>query len=612
MSRQPQKPGSRTPEHGPQKTPLSREVKLLLLALLLALPSLAQDVYVPPVPIGIRGEGKTRTPKRPIPFPAEDENWVRVHSARFDILSSATEEKTLAIARDLETLASALGAPTVSQQPATIFVFAKRRESQPYFDLLIGRENTPVTGVYVRHEGGGTMFIDAARARVERTALHELIHDLLRQRGLAPPLWIEEGLAEYFSNARVRGDTVIAGDPIPEHIALLRRKEPPSVAAMLAVRAESAEATSPLFYAQSWAAVDWLMQLDASRMDAFMREDLRDDKVEAALRTHYGKSLDDLKKAIRNHSSRALRLPSPVPATAATASALDRPTLLFSLGRFLSHVSGAGEESLRHYREALRLDPKHAPSLAALGQFDAAIAADPTNAEVHLTYAESLMGDAIGPFAGVFEAKPEDADAFRKARVLAERALALGAEEGRVRGAIGTTYLVERDVAPAIPQLERARELAPARMDFALHLYDLYLRTGERAKADALFAAAFEHARDKQTIFAARNLLLRFETGRANALAKEGKLEEAAAIVRGLASATEDAFARRELEQQAAQLAATAVVNRHIGMYNEAVTMVNAGRRQDAIRLLDELLRVATDAQVVRDAQRLRREVRAR
>ena len=582
--------------------------RAILAFLLIALPAIAQDVYVPPVPIGIKGEGKTRTPKGPIPFPAADEPWIRVRSARFDIISSASEEKTLEIARDLETLASALAAPAVSQQPSTIFVFGRRRESQPYFDLLIGREKTTVTGVYVRHEGGGTMFIDAARARVERTALHELIHDLLRQRGVAPPLWLEEGLAEYFSNARVRGDEVIAGDSIPEHVALLRRMEPRPIEAMLAVRAESAEATSPLFYAQSWAAVNWLMQLDASRIDAFMLED----NVETALKKHYGKTLDDLRKALRKHTSNPLRLQSPSPTSAATAKPLDRPTLLFELGRFLSHVSGAGEESLRHYREALQLDPKHARALAALGQFDDAIAADPQNAEVQLTYAESLMKDAIGPFAGVFEVTPADTEAFRKARVLAERALALGAEEGRARGAIGTTYLIERDVAPAIAHLERARELAPARMDFALHLYDLYLRLGERAKADALFAAAFEHARDKQTLFAARNLLLRFETDRASALAKAGKLDEAAAIVRGLAAATADPLGRRELEQQAAQLAATAVVNRHIEMYNQAVTMVNAGRRRDAIQLLDELLRVATDAQVIRDAQRLRGEVRTR
>ncbi len=501
----------------------------------------------------------------------------------------------------------------LSTTPATIFVFAKRRESQPYFGLLIGDPKTTVTGVYVRHEGGGTMFVDADRVGVERTALHELIHDLLRQSEYTPPLWIEEGLAEYFSNAQVKKDVVVAGGRIDGRVQLLERNKPATLETLFAVRAESAEATAPLFYAQTWAAVDWLMQLDASRFDAFARDVADGKSVEDALATHYGKTLDDLRKGMRNPGGgRAVKIPVTKGQTGVSVLHLDRATLLYELGRFLSHVAGAGEESLRHYREALVTNPKHAPSLAALGRFDEAIAADPNNAEVHIVFAETLLRDAVGPFASYFEPKPEDAEPFRKARALAERALVLGAEEGRARGVLGTTYLVENDVTPAIAQLERARELAPSRMDFALHLFDLYLRTGARAKADALFASTFERARDKQTIFAARNLLVRFETDHANALAKEGKLDEAAAIVRRLAAATEDQVSKRELEQQADQLAATAQVNRHILMYNEAVTLVNAGRTLEAIKLLDELLRVATDAQVVRDAQRLRGKVRAK
>ena len=587
--------------------------RLVLAALvLLAAPAIAQDVYVPPVPIGIKGEGKTRTPKRPIPFPAADEKWIRLRSPRFDIISSASEERTRQIANDLETLASALSAPPASQ-PTPIFVFAKRRESQPYFDLLIGTENTPVTGVYVRHEGGGTMFIDGARSGVERTSLHELIHDLLRQRRIAPPLWLEEGLAEYFSNTRIKKDSIVAGGRIDAHVDLLRRSPIPTLEELFAVRAESAEATAPLFYAASWAAVHWLMQLDATRIDAFMSDITEGAAPEVALQKHYDKTLDDMRRAVRKPvEDRRSRLSRQAGLPVLHLEPLTRATLLYELGHFLSYVSGATEESFRHFNEALSIDPKHARSLAALGRFEEAIAADPANAEVHLTYAESLLKDAIGPFAGVFESDADDVAPFRKARALAERALALGADEAGARGTIGTTYLVESDVRPALAHLERARELAPSRMDFALHLYDMYLRLGERAKADALFAAAFERARDKQTLFAARNLLLRFETDRANALAKAGKLDEAAEIVRALAAATEDAFARRELEQQAAQLAAIAVVNRHITMYNQAVTMANTGRKLEAIRILDELLRVATDPQVVRDAQRLRGEVRAR
>ncbi|PYQ28198.1 MAG: hypothetical protein DMF56_17340 [Acidobacteria bacterium] len=582
--------------------------------LIFATAAIAQDVYTPPVPIGIKRDGKVRTPAKPIPFPAEGEVWLRLRSPRFDIISSAPEERTRAMARDLETLASALHAPV--NTPATVFVFAKRRESQPYFDLLIGRENTPVQGVYVRHEGGGTMFVDAGARDVERTSLHELTHDLLRQRTITPPLWIEEGLAEFFGGARIRKDVILTGGEIAQHIELLRRNPPASLDAMFAVRAESAEATSPLFYAQSWAAVDWLMHLDAAQFDPFLRDVASGTSVADALATHYAKTIDDLRNAVRKAGGgRTIKI-AVAESAAETASSsiveLDRATLLFELGRFLSHVAGAGEESLRHYRAALDANPRHALSLAALGRFDEALASDPENVDVLLTYSESLLRDAIGPFASYYEPKPSDLDSFRKARAMAERALNLGGEDVRAHAIIGASYLVESDVAPAIPHLERVRELAPARMDSALHLYDLYLRTGDRAKADALFAAAFDRARDKQVVFAARNLKLRFETDRANALAREGKLDEAAAIVRELAAQTEEGFARKELEQQAAQLAATAAVNRHIEMYNRAVTMANSGRKLEAIKVLDELLRVATDAQVVRDAQRLRDKVRTK
>ncbi len=229
---------------------------------------------------------------------------------------------------------------------------------------------------------------------------------------------------------------------------------------------------------------------------------------------------------------------------------------------------------------------------------------------MHLAYAETLLGRAIGDFAGMFEAAPDDAERFRKARALAGKALALGGDEALARGLIATSYLVESDFAPAIAHFERVREIAPSRMDFALHLYAMYLRRGDRAKASALFASAFERARDKQTVFAARNLYLQIETDRANALSKAGKLDEAAAVVREIAAVTNDPFARRELEQQAAQLAATATVNQHIQIYNQAIAAITKGRKREAAKLLDELLRVATDAQVVRDAQRLRKDLR--
>lgn len=586
--------------------------------LLLATSLTAQDVYVPPVPIGIRGDGKVHKARTPIAFPDAGGEWIRIRSERYDVISSASEEHTKGIVADLETLASVL--TRISSRfrsgvvPATVLVFADRKESLPYFELLLGRTEPGATGLYVRHSGGGTMFIDASRKRqpIERTAMHELVHDLLRQTEQVPPLWIEEGLAEYFANGEIHEGGVTAGQPIRAHASLLHRKLAMPLAEMLAIQPETNAAMTPAFYAQSWAAVDWLMRVDRDAFFLFLQDVESGKSVEGALRTRYGRTLKDLEAGIRSAGARHEVELEGEQIEVAAPRIVDRATLLYELGHFLSYVSGAEEEAQRHFAEALRIDPRHARSLAATGKFEEAIAAGLNDAEVHLSYAETLLTTALGPFAGVFEPGADDPAKFRKARALAERALALGAEEGAARAAIGTTYLVEPDLAPGIAQLERALTLLPRRYDVALNLYAMLLRTGQREKANALHAAALANVADKQVVFAAKNVLLFSETTRANELAKQGKLDEAAKIVRELAAATTDPLGRRALEQQAASLESTAAVNRHIHLYNDAVTLANAGRNREAVQLLDELLRVATDVAVVRDAQKLRAEVRKR
>jgi len=582
--------------------------------------SVAQDVFVPPVPSGILKDGKVRSPKRPIPFPAANERWIRVRVGRFDVISSATELRTREIVSDIQTLASALTRSSTrfeqSTVPTTVFVFDKRRESQPYFDLLFARDRAPATGAYVRHAGGGTMFIDGShRGRIERTAMHELVHDLLRQNESAPPLWIEEGLAEYFSSATIRKNKVLAGDPIPEHVQVLHDRVPMTAAELFAATTESNVSAVPSFYSESWAAVDWLMQLDHEKFYDFVKAVESGTPPGAALMEHYGKSVRDLETAIRWRDRLSGRvtlegtIPEPVPAVP-----LDRATLLYELATFLTHVSGAERDAQRHYEEALNVAPKHARTLAALGRYEEAVAAAPDDAQVHLLYAESLLTTALGPFAGVFDATDGDAARFRKSRALAERALTLLApdaagERGRASGIIGTSYLVEDDLAPGISQLERARALLPNRMDFALNLYWMYLRRGDRARADALFAAAFANPPDKQTAFAARNVLLAVESDRASALAKAGKLDEAAAVVRQIAAGTPDPKTRQELEAEAVRLEGLALVNRHITLYNDAIALSNTGRTREALKLLDQLLATATDPLVLRDAKKLKAEL---
>src|SRR5438045_1743448 len=126
----------------------------------------AQLVFKPPVKIGVTGDGKVRSAAVPIPFPAANEKWVRIVTPRFDIVSAANDYRTRDVARDLETLATALHElqpDSHTAPPRTrIVIFNRRSEAQPYFDVLMEREKSKVGGLFIGSNDRGVMLIDGS------------------------------------------------------------------------------------------------------------------------------------------------------------------------------------------------------------------------------------------------------------------------------------------------------------------------------------------------------------------------------------------------------------------------------------------------------------------
>jgi tetratricopeptide (TPR) repeat protein len=596
--------------------------RIVLAVILIAATTFAGDIYTPPVLIGVRGAGSGRRSSGRIAFPDAKTRWTRADTPHFIVISAASEKRTREIAQNLETLAATLAALhprfRTSATPTRVLVFSRRRESQPYFDLLLNRKNANAAGVFVWQKNGGTMLIDDGRDwRAERTPYHELIHNLLATTDDRIPLWIEEGLAEYFSNAEVWSGAIKAGIPIKEHLETLRRRTPMPLPELFAVRREAdaynVPARQAVFYAESWAAVNWLMQTDRDAFYDFLRDVESGVDSATAMQQRYHRPLRDLENAI---SSTAMferhwnGVVQKVPDVRASidSTPLERAEVLYQLGRFLEGVDENYGEAVRHFNAAIAVNPKHGRAIAALGRYDEAIAATPDDPEVHLLYAESLLGQSLGRLAGATDLPADAATKFCKARALIERAIVLGAHDGRAYGDLGTTYVVETDVAPGIAALEKARELAPSRNDFALHLFTMYRRTGDIAEADALFAQ-LDRARDEQVAYAARAALVRIELDRANELTKQQRLDEAAAIVRGLADITTDPAAKRDLARQAEGIDKVADTNRQIATYNVAIGLVNGGKYREARKTLDELLMKATDPDVIRDAKKLQKEI---
>ena len=623
----------------------SRNVRRFVLSALVLLASVAHAQFVPPVLKGIKGDGTPRQTNGPIPFPAADEPWLRTRSKHFVFVSSADERRTRAVAAELETLASALtqvdstfSAPSAT--PTLVILFTRRRESRPYFDMLLNRRDANASGVFVSMRDGGAMLINDGYSwrGSDRAPLHELVHYLMQSGDAKAPLWLEEGIAEYFSNATIRSRSISAGEPMANHISVLRQRARIPLAQLFAAVRESdiynGSSAQSTFYAESWAIVDWLVRTSANNgadFYAFVHDVSHGATVEAALQARYHRTLRDVDWALSRYAAPqreawAITLSVPASDTSVSVAPIDRATTLYELGHFLSAFAELSADAERHFRAALDADPKHARSLAGLGTlraseakyaeamplFEQAVAADPNDVQVALAYAEALMQDQIGALAQSSDTTDDDVTRFRKARTLIQKALKhrgdAGFPTGRAVGDLGTTYSVEDDVAPGIAALEEACRLLPSRTDFALHLLAMYRRAGDRAKADPLFAR-LDAAGNPQVSFAARSVIVRAELARANALTHEQRLDEAAAIVRELAANTADADARRAFEKEAAELTRVAAQNRQIESYNKIVAQVNAGRYREAIKAVAELLNTATDPDILRDAKKLQKEL---
>ena len=580
-----------------------------------------------------------------IPFPAANETWLRARSKHFLFISSADENRTRAIAAELETLAAALTKvdatfSTSSGPPTRVIVFTNPRESRPYFDMLRDRPNSDVSGVFVSQREGGTMLInDGSTWRGgDRPPLHELVHDLLESGGARIPLWLDEGLAEYFSNATIRRGSVSAGEPLRNHIATLRQRTRIPPAELFVVTRESDTYNLPpkqdVFYAESWAIVDWLVRSASSsgaEFYGFVHDVANGIDVETALQLRYHRSLRDVDWALTRsltapRAGWAISIPVPQTDTGVTLRSMDRATVLYELGHFIAGMDDKGGEAERHYRAALEVNPRHAPSLAGLASlritdakyaeamplFERAIAEDPNDLEVALLYAEALMQDQGGSAAQTEAMAADDTRRFRKARALIQPFLRRRDEPdfptGRVMATLGVSYSVEDDVTPGIAALEQARKLLPNRLDLSIHLLGMYRRSGNREKAGQLFAE-LKAIPNPQITTAARAIIARADVMLANALTREKRFDEAAAVVRELAVNAGDTDARRDFERQAVDLTQAATRNRQIEAYEQIVAQVNSGMFREAIKALNAFLPTATEPDIVHDAKELQKQL---
>ena len=506
------------------------------------------------------------------------EGWTRVRSKHFLVLGQAGESEARRVATGLEQYHAAFArllpferfAPSV---PTTVIVFRDDREYAPFKPLYRGQIASGVAGYF--QPGDEVNYItlaadsDGSRA-LSSTLLHEYTHLLVNNYFRLAPLWLAEGLAEYYSTARLSNDKkrLTLGRPSRQREQALRAQSLLPLAELFAVNNESPhyfeQAKRGLFYAQSWALVHYLLNggsggarrgqlahflalLSEGTPDreAFRRAFETDlEGMAAELSTYvrrggYTERSEDFERALDFDAELSAR-----PLTEAEA--------LAHLGDLLLQ-SDRPEEAEAYLRRALERDAAHATAHISLGilrlrqnrleearrHLSEAIKADPRNHLALYHYADALQREGLGMDLSDTSVRGYE-EKTRVIRAALRRAIELAPSFLESYRLLATVDL-ERGGEPGETEalLKHALTLAPRRHEFTLLLAQAHSDKGEFAAARELAETAARQDGDPLVREQARKVLALFAAREERAARLKTQAEESARLAASTRIATQ-------------------------------------------------------------------------
>src|SRR4029077_10009386 len=208
--------------------------------------------------------------------PARDkpENWLEVRSQHFAVVTNANEKTGRRIADQFERMRSVFHQAlphVVLDNGSPIIVLAIKDEKdfralEPQTYLAKGQ--LKLGGLFLRAPDKNyvLMRVEAEGEHPYAVVYHEYTHLLLSKSAEWLPLWLNEGLAEFYENTDIHEKEVALGQPSFQNLQLLRENRMLPLATLFAVDTNSPyyheENKGSIFYAQSWALTHYLFVKD--------------------------------------------------------------------------------------------------------------------------------------------------------------------------------------------------------------------------------------------------------------------------------------------------------------------------------------------------------------
>ncbi len=447
------------------------------------------------------------------------DNWRSVRTNNLLVIGNADPEKLRQVAAWLEFFHSAF-ARLVSRNvldssvPTRVIVFRDEASFVPFKPLYQGRPAN-VAGFF--QPGDDVNYIAISLDPGERdpfsTAFHEYVHLHLKDNVPGVPLWLNEGLAEFYGSMQFSGGEALLGAPLAHYIQLLRSQEMLPLTTLFSIGSNSPhyneQEKSGIFYGQSWALVHYLMLGGGpGRQDQFKRflqQVGRGDAPAKALEDSFGMSVavveNELKAYVRRGDFSPLRIGSADPQAYASYTAMQRSSLSdaeanYYLGDLLSHIDREADAE-RYFKQAIAQDANFLPPYASLGlinvyrrkygdakkYLERAVTSSQSHL-IHYLYAYVLSREGVSPNGHITDYSRDNAALMREHLL---KSIKLSSEYAPAYYLLALVDLVTNErLDEAVEMARKAQRLASSKPSYSLLLAQIHLRRSEPAEARAI------------------------------------------------------------------------------------------------------------------------------
>jgi tetratricopeptide (TPR) repeat protein len=450
----------------------------------------------------------------------KSDHWIEVRSPHFTVVSNASEQKAREVASRFEQIRTVFSEslPLTGSHPSpsiTILAFKNQDSLRPLLaEFWTGGHARP-GGFFTHRLGQFYMALDlsAPGPYPYATLYHEYYHSLTTPYIPTLPVWLAEGLAEFFGNTEISAGEVRMGLPDPSFIKRLKQDGLMRITDLINVDRLSPyyneQAKTSIFYAEAWALTHYLMVGDhnahRAQLMQFLEATAQGVPAERAAVAAFGdlKQLEQtliryLGSYIFYHLTTAA--PAPLPAAAFPARALSQAEVDSYQGGFLV-TRGRLREAQPILAEAASLDPNLASTHSHLALADYLLGAtDQADAEVSRAIALDPQ-DWLASYLRAYFAFPGsmvnqddemEADLRNCIRVQPEFAPALG---------MLAAYLAaqNRDLPRALEFAQKAVALEPANSGYQLARAKVLGRMQRYEAASESASLALATAQDDQS-----------------------------------------------------------------------------------------------------------------